>query len=89
MLKSLLASYSRITTRLEAVNRTQIGHLSKKLPEYPPLNESEVVEVYSKGSGPGGQSVNKATNRCQLKHLPTGNIFITFNVNLLLNARWK
>jgi hypothetical protein len=46
-----------------------------KRPEYPPLNEEEIVEVFAKGSGPGGQKLNKATNRCQLKHIPTGNLF--------------
>jgi protein subunit release factor B len=40
--------------------------------QYPPLNEDEIIEIYAKGSGPGGQKVNKATNRCQLKHIPTG-----------------
>jgi hypothetical protein len=46
--------------------------LEAKGPQYPPLNEDEIVEVFAKGSGPGGQKVNKATNRCQLKHIPTG-----------------
>lgn len=43
-----------------------------KEPSYPPLNESEIREIFSKGSGPGGQKLNKATNRCDLKHIPTG-----------------
>lgn len=43
-----------------------------KEPIYPPLNEDEIREIFAKGSGPGGQKLNKATNRCQLKHLPTG-----------------
>jgi protein subunit release factor B len=40
--------------------------------EYPPLNPAEIVEQVTKGGGPGGQKVNKATNCCQLKHIPTG-----------------
>jgi len=40
--------------------------------EYPPLNPDELVEQVTKGGGPGGQKVNKATNCCQLKHIPTG-----------------
>jgi protein subunit release factor B len=45
-----------------------------KEPDYPPLNEAEIREIFTKGSGPGGQKLNKATNRCELKHLPTGNL---------------
>ena len=45
--------------------------LAKK-PEFPPLKEIDLVENFIKGSGPGGQNVNKANNCCQLKHIPTG-----------------
>jgi len=45
---------------------------SLKEPDYPALNENEIREIFSKGSGPGGQKLNKATNRCDLKHSPTG-----------------
>ena len=59
---------------LNSINfsRTSLAQLPPKEPDFPPLNESEIIEVYAKGSGPGGQKVNKATNRCQLKHIPTG-----------------
>jgi protein subunit release factor B len=43
-----------------------------KKPEFPPLNEDDLIENYLKGSGPGGQNVNKKVNCCQLKHIPTG-----------------
>ena len=36
------------------------------------LIENEIEESFIKGSGPGGQSVNKSSNCVQLKHLPTG-----------------
>ena len=36
------------------------------------INEADLDEVFISGSGPGGQSVNKAVNCCQLKHKPTG-----------------
>lgn len=45
-----------------------------KKANFPPLNESDIRELFAKGSGPGGQKLNKATNRCQLKHIPTGKI---------------
>jgi protein subunit release factor B len=57
-------------------NRTVVisqRNYSPKSPNFPPLNESEIRELFVKGTGPGGQKVNKATNRCELKHLPTGN----------------
>ena len=44
------------------------------------LIESEIEESFIKGSGPGGQSVNKSSNCVQLKHLPTG---IIIKVNSL------
>jgi protein subunit release factor B len=37
-----------------------------------PINEADLDEVFISGSGPGGQSVNKAVNCCQLRHKPTG-----------------
>ncbi len=40
--------------------------------KFPKLNRSDVDEKVTKGSGPGGQSVNKTSNAVQLKHLPTG-----------------
>ena len=49
---------------------THVRHL--KEPVLPPLDDSEIEEKFSGGTGPGGQKVNKANNRCQLKHLPTG-----------------
>lgn len=47
--------------------------INKKTSPYPPLNECEIIETFSNGSGPGGQKTNKTHNRCQLKHIPTGN----------------
>lgn len=38
----------------------------------PTLNDSELEESFVRGSGPGGQSVNKTANCVILKHIPTG-----------------
>lgn len=38
----------------------------------PRINEKDIEECFISGSGPGGQSVNKAVNCCQIKHKPTG-----------------
>lgn len=42
------------------------------MPPRPTVAENEIVEVFLKGSGPGGQKINKTTSAVQLKHLPTG-----------------
>jgi protein subunit release factor B len=48
-------------------------HLAKALPPRPkPPPESEIEEAYVKGSGPGGQKINKTNSAVQLKHIPTG-----------------
>ena len=39
---------------------------------YPPLVDSELEESFIRGTGPGGQNVNKLANCVLLKHLPTG-----------------
>merc|ERR1712230_189218 len=46
---------------------------AKKMPDRPqPLDESEFTEAFLKGSGPGGQKINKTSSAVQLKHIPTG-----------------
>ncbi|PBP17713.1 hypothetical protein BUE80_DR011631 [Diplocarpon rosae] len=46
---------------------------AKKMPDRPQLvDESEFTEAFLKGSGPGGQKINKTSSAVQLKHLPTG-----------------
>ena len=39
---------------------------------YPDLDEDELEEMFVRGSGPGGQAVNKTSNCVVLKHTPTG-----------------
>ncbi|XP_068144837.1 mitochondrial translation release factor in rescue [Drosophila tropicalis] len=38
---------------------------------YPTLQESDIDETFMRGSGPGGQAVNKTSNCVFLRHLPT------------------
>ncbi|KAI0003340.1 RF-1 domain-containing protein [Russula compacta] len=38
----------------------------------PVLNEHDLEESFVRGSGPGGQSINKTQNNVQLLHKPTG-----------------
>ncbi|KAI0668518.1 RF-1 domain-containing protein [Trametes maxima] len=45
------------------------AHKSRVIPE---LKEEDIEESFVRGSGPGGQSVNKTENNVQLLHQPTG-----------------
>ncbi|CAF0788213.1 unnamed protein product [Rotaria sordida] len=38
----------------------------------PSVDEKDIEEKAIKGSGPGGQAINKTQNCCQIKHIPTG-----------------
>ncbi|PHH79049.1 hypothetical protein CDD82_2698 [Ophiocordyceps australis] len=52
---------------------TVYSPLAKNLPPRPkPPPESEIEEQFLKGSGPGGQKINKTSSAVQLKHVPTG-----------------
>jgi hypothetical protein len=46
--------------------------LKNAMPQRPTLPDSELHHVYLKGSGPGGQKINKTNSACQLTHIPTG-----------------
>lgn len=56
--------------------RFHIQHclFSKKIDfsKVPVLSEEEIEEDFVKGSGPGGQAVNKTSNCVVLKHIPSG-----------------
>ncbi|KAI0069888.1 hypothetical protein K474DRAFT_1609701 [Panus rudis PR-1116 ss-1] len=45
------------------------AHKQRKVPE---LREEDLEESFVRGSGPGGQSINKTQNNVQLLHKPTG-----------------
>ncbi|CAF4099893.1 unnamed protein product [Rotaria magnacalcarata] len=54
-----------------------IRFISTALPDnwykrLPPIDEKDIEEKAIKGSGPGGQAINKTHNCCQIKHIPTG-----------------
>lgn len=60
---------------IDAVLRDIKPQPSIKIPKPVELLESELHESFVKGSGPGGQKINKCRHCVQLKHLPTG-IFV-------------
>ncbi|KAF1961177.1 hypothetical protein CC80DRAFT_488524 [Byssothecium circinans] len=45
---------------------------AKPLPPRRVIPDSEITENFLKGSGPGGQKINKTSSAVQLIHLPTG-----------------
>ncbi|XP_055905585.1 mitochondrial translation release factor in rescue [Eupeodes corollae] len=48
--------------------------------KYPKLVESELEETFVRGSGPGGQAVNKTSNCVMLRHIPT-NIVVKCHIH--------
>lgn len=44
----------------------------KPLPPRIVIPEGDIEESFLKGTGPGGQKINKTSSAVQLKHLPTG-----------------
>ena len=42
------------------------------LPPRPTLADADIKETYVKGTGPGGQKINKTNSAAQLTHIPTG-----------------
>lgn len=61
-------------SRLVLSNRIIAHKFSSKIDysKVPKLVESEIEEDFVRGSGPGGQSVNKTANKVVIKHVPSG-----------------
>ncbi|KAL8721799.1 MAG: hypothetical protein Q9225_001599 [Loekoesia sp. 1 TL-2023] len=56
-------------------NPVCLGRLRTFAAQLPPrlvIPEEDIEESFLKGSGPGGQKINKTSSAVQLKHLPTG-----------------
>ncbi|KAL8952575.1 MAG: hypothetical protein Q9222_001529 [Ikaeria aurantiellina] len=46
--------------------------MATQLPPRLVISEDDIEESFLKGSGPGGQKINKTSSAVQLKHIPTG-----------------
>lgn len=57
---------------LNAFHTSSIIRAKRKHPLVPPLDEADLIETFIRGSGPGGQAVNKTNNSVSLIHVPTG-----------------
>ena len=78
-----ITALARLTTATplpSTTNPIQCAYLSttttllndKSLPPRTPLLDTDLIENFLKGSGPGGQKINKTSSAVQLKHIPTG-----------------
>lgn len=66
---AILEEISSAMDRLEGNNKSATSPtLQRVLPE---LDEDDLTETFVRGSGPGGQKVNKTSNRVLLVHEPT------------------
>ncbi|KAK7066844.1 hypothetical protein SK128_016520 [Halocaridina rubra] len=55
----------------------------------PTLDENDLEESFVRGSGPGGQSVNKTASACHLKHIPTGFVVKCHEFRSLIRNRQR
>jgi len=89
IIQNLTSLTKAATTSNSLVNQlkiNQVRNLAKK-PFLPELNENELEESFLKGSGPGGQNVNKSTNCVQLRHTPTGITTTSHHTRSLIENR--
>ena len=66
-----------MTQRIALIDRgmgclQQSAFISRKTYKFPEILETDLEESIVKGSGPGGQSVNKTSNCVVLRHRPSG-----------------
>ncbi|RJE23002.1 peptidyl-tRNA hydrolase domain protein [Aspergillus sclerotialis] len=77
MLRFLARSpYSRALTSLAPCRSISASSIlqEKPLPPRIKFNESHLTVSYLKGSGPGGQKINKTNSAVQLTHKPSGTV---------------
>ncbi|MCJ1418242.1 hypothetical protein MMC32_004589 [Xylographa parallela] len=61
-----------LTTRLLTTTPHPLSKARPPPPPPPTVPEDTLTEAFLRGSGPGGQKINKTSSAVQLKHLPTG-----------------
>lgn len=75
MLSRAISHNATITASIGQLRRAfsiQQALQEKPLPPRIVIPETDIEESFLKGTGPGGQKINKTSSAVQLKHLPTG-----------------
>jgi protein subunit release factor B len=70
----ILAQVSLVMDRLEGKNNNnnnKIRQIQNKIDPKLLLKDEDLTETFVRGSGPGGQKINKTSNRVVLVHEPT------------------
>ncbi|KAI4145594.1 MAG: hypothetical protein L6R39_003758 [Caloplaca ligustica] len=67
---SLLAA--TLAGRYAPTAQRSVRGLAAQLPPRLVIREQDIEEQFLKGSGPGGQKINKTSSAVQLRHIPTG-----------------
>ncbi|XP_065367962.1 mitochondrial translation release factor in rescue [Calliphora vicina] len=81
-LTSTIFKPSAICSNYVANTFPRFKHQQLDYSRYPKLNEEELEEHFTRGSGPGGQAVNKTSNCVLLRHIPT-NILVKCHTHRL------
>ena len=55
-----------------AICNIRLKHLLLDHSKVPKISNEDIEETWVRGSGPGGQAVNKTSNAIVLKHIPSG-----------------
>ncbi|XP_067631432.1 mitochondrial translation release factor in rescue [Eurosta solidaginis] len=74
LLHTFIANSNAITTAYAPLinnSRWKTSNCKIDYSRYPKLDENDLEEDFMRGSGPGGQSVNKTSNCVFLRHIPT------------------
>ena len=67
----ILTQTSLVMDRLEGKKPNKAGQASKKIDPKSLFKEEDLIETFVRGSGPGGQKINKTSNRVILIHEPS------------------
>lgn len=88
---NLFESHSLNLNNWHAFHTSATVHANKNVDRsrVPVLNENDLEESFVRGSGPGGQSVNKTSSACHLKHIPTGMVVKCHEARSLFRNRAK
>lgn len=61
-----------MNSKFDSDNNSNALPAPRNAKELPPLDEGDLEESFVKGSGPGGQKINKTSSCVILRHVPSG-----------------